>query len=246
MIRAIIIDDEKPSKEALVNYIQDYCPDVKVIATARSVSTGIKTIEKFKPDLAFLDIELGDGNGFEILKKIRNIDFRVIFVTAYSEYALNAFRVNAVDYLLKPIKIDELKEAVHKAEKVISDDPGYHLKLKNLMSSISAENTNTISVSHTNGFDVLRKCDIILCKADSYCTEFYLTDRRKIISSRNLKHYEDLLLGSGFLRVHHSYLINIQHVCGCSKQGEISLTGEHKAMLGDKYKTSFKKIFSEK
>ena len=116
MLRTIVIDDEKLSREVLYNYLKEYCTDIEVIAKASSVKTAYKAIRKFSPDLIFLDIEMADGKGFDLLTLFDRIDFKIIFVTAYSDYAVKAFRFSAVDYLLKPVKIDELRDAVERVK----------------------------------------------------------------------------------------------------------------------------------
>ncbi len=116
MIRAIVIDDEKLYSEVICNYLKEYCSDVQVINTASSVKAGYTIIKRFKPDLVFLDIELGEGTGFDLLRMFDMITFKIIFVTAFSEHAMKAFRVNAIDYLLKTVKIDELKDAVERVK----------------------------------------------------------------------------------------------------------------------------------
>jgi len=242
MIRAIVIDDEKPSREVLCNYLEEFCPEVDIVVTAGSVSSAYKAIRKYNPDLIFLDIELGDGKGFDLLKMFDRIDFRIIFVTAYSEYAVKAFRYSAVDYLLKPIKIDELREAVGK----VQSRDGNSLNSENISALLKNINstpvsTPTLVIPHLKGFEVLKISDIIMCRADGYCTNFHLTGNRKIISSKNLKQYEDLLPEHNFIRVHHSFLINLNHVCSFTKQGEIVLTEDIKASLGDAYKDGFQK-----
>jgi two-component system, LytTR family, response regulator len=241
MIRTIIVDDEKPSREVLYNYLKEFCPEVEIVASASSVKTAYKSIKKNKPDIVFLDIEMADGKGFDLLKMFESIDFKVIFVTAYSDYALNAFRVNAIDYLLKPIKIEELQAAVEKV-KVVKNDKNLYLEdIDFLVKGLSKEikDQNTIAITHLKGFEVLKICEIIICCADSYCTIFYLTGKRKVTSSKNLKHFEELLTPHKFLRVHHSYLINLKHVCSYTNQGEIVLTDNNKAFLGEKYKQLF-------
>lgn len=237
MIRAIVIDDEKPSREVICNYLREYCNDVQVITTASSVKTGYKAIKKVNPDLVFLDIELGQGTGFDLLKMFDKITFKVIFVTAFSEHAIRAFRVNAIDYLLKPIKIDELIYAVEKVNetnKVSSDIEKITSMLKSLVDRPILD--PTIVIPHLKGFEVLKICDIIMCKADSYCTNFFLTDKRKLTSSKNLKNFEKLLSQHNFVRVHHSYLVNLNHIISVNNQGEIILTSDTKAYLGDSYK----------
>jgi two-component system, LytTR family, response regulator len=241
MIRAIVVDDEKPSREAICNYLKEFCPDVKVAASASSVKTGFKLIKKYSPDVVFLDIEMADGKGFDLLKLFDRIDFKVIFVTAYSEYAIKAFRFNAIDYLLKPIKIDELQASVIRVKESKNDFGSYSEHLAALVKNLSDTDfqQQTITISHLKGFQVLRTNDIIMCKADGYCTVFHLINNRKTIGSKNLKQYEELLSGNSFLRVHHSYLINLHHVCGYSRQGDIVLTEGNRAYLSDTYKNEF-------
>jgi two-component system LytT family response regulator len=248
MIRAIVIDDEKPSREVLCNYLKDFCPNVEVVDSALSVKTAYKSIKKNNPDVVFLDIEMADGKGFDLLKLFSRIDFKVIFVTAYSEYAIKAFRFNAIDYLLKPVKIDELQIAVDKVIKATSYKNSYSVQLATLLKTITegSNNQDTITISHIKGFEVLKICDIIMCVADSYCTNFYLIGKRKVISSKNLKLYEDLLISYKFIRVHHSFLINLNHVQSYTNQGEIILSERNKAFLGDRYKKQFIIMFKGK
>ena len=245
-IRAIVIDDEEPSREALRNYISDFCSDVEVVATASSVKTAFKAIQKHKPDLIFLDIEMADGKGFDLLNMFETIDFRVIFVTAYSEYAIRAFRVNAVDYLLKPVKVDELKDAIEKIKASNGDTQSEKLSVMLKEMSDGVFFHPTLVVSNIKGFEVLKINEIIMCKADGYCTIFYLTGDRKINSSRNLKQFENQIIEYGFIRVHNSFLVNLHHVSSFTKQGEIILTENNKAFLGDTYKVHFLKVFSKK
>jgi two-component system, LytTR family, response regulator len=247
MIKALVVDDEKPSREVICNYLREYCNDIQVVTTASSVKSAYKAIKKHNPDLVFLDIELGDGKGFDLLSMFSKIEFKVIFVTAYSEHAIKAFRVSAIDYLLKPVKIDELKEAVEKAKTIRNDntDTGRIASLfKNLSGSTPMQ--PTLTIPHLKGFEVLKVEEIVLCKADGYCTIFYLTEKRKFISSKNLKYYEELLNRNNFIRVHHSYLVNLHHVCNYSNQGEIILTGDNRASLGDAYKSDFVRKFVKK
>jgi two-component system LytT family response regulator len=245
-IRAIVIDDEEPSREALRNYISDFCSDVEVVATASSVKTAFKAIQKHKPDLIFLDIEMADGKGFDLLNMFETIDFRVIFVTAYSEYAIRAFRVNAVDYLLKPVKVDELKDAIEKIKASNGDTQSEKLSVMLKEMSDGVFFHPTLVVSNIKGFEVLKINEIIMCKADGYCTIFYLTGDRKINSSRNLKQFENQIIEYGFIRVHNSFLVNLHHVSSFTKQGEIILTENNKAFLGDTYKVHFMEVFRKK
>lgn len=247
MIKALIVDDEAPSREVMANYLRDYCQDIEVIATASTLKTAYRAIRKHNPDVVFLDIEMPDGKGFDLLKMFEEINFRVIFVTAYAEYAIRAFRVNAVDYLLKPVKIDELIASVEK----IRNENRWTFegeKINGLLRNLSENNNSqpTIVVSNIKGFDVLKIREIIMCKADGYCTNFFMEGKKKVISSKNLKQYEDLLAEHNIIRVHHSYLVNLIHVQKFTRQGEIILSENNKASLGDSFRNAFLGRFNKK
>ncbi len=247
MIRAIVVDDEAPSRDVMCNYLRDFCTDVEVVATASSVKSAFRAIQKHGPDVVFLDIEMPDGKGFDLLKMFSKINFRIIFVTAYSEYAIKAFRVNAADYLLKPVKIDELNSAVERIRKENSwnyDSEKVAGLLRNLADNSTIQ--PSIVVSNIKGFEVLKVNEIIMCKADGYLTNFYLEGNRKVISSKNLKQYEDLLREHNIIRVHHSYLVNLRHVQSFTRQGEIILSENNKASLGDSFRNTFLGRFNKK
>jgi len=247
MLRALVIDDEKPSRDVICKLLKDYCNDIQVVGMANSVKSAYKSITVINPDLMFLDIELGDGKGFDLLKMFERIDFKVIFMTAFSEYAIKAFRVNAVDYLLKPIQLDELKSAVDKVKR-INNESKYSENISTFIKGIheGSELDSTIVISHIKGFEVLKINEIIMCKADGYCTYFHMTGKRTVFSTKNLKLYESILMKHGFVRVHHSYIVNISYVSGYTKQGEIILAEKNLAFLGDVYKRFFMKLFLHK
>jgi len=247
MIRAVIVDDEKLARDVIANYLFEYCPDVEVVAQASTLKTAMSAIQKTTPDLVFLDIEMPDGTGFDLLNAFGKIDFKIIFVTAYSEYAIKAFRFSALDYLLKPVKIDELIEAVAKVRS--ASTPGLSSEIINSLLANLKNNTpkqSTLIIPNVRGFEVLRVADIIMCQADGYCTILFLSGNRKVVSSKNLKHFDGLLEDQDFLRVHHSWLVSLDHVTGYTRQGEILLSEGLKAFLGDSYKNEFVKRFSGK
>lgn len=247
MIRAIIIDDEKLARDVICNYLNEYCPDVEIVAQASSVRTAFAAIQKASPDLIFLDVEMPDGQGFDLLNMFEKIDFKIIFVTAYSEYAIKAFRFSAVDYLLKPLKIDELVDSV---ARVRSAGPaGISSEILNSLLSNLRSNSprqSTLIIPNIKGFEVLKVSEIIMCQADGYCTNFHLSANRKVVSSKNLKHFYGLLEDQNFLRVHNSFLVNLDHVTGYTRQGEILLSEGLKAFLGDSYKNEFVRRFTGK
>jgi two-component system, LytTR family, response regulator len=248
MIRSIIVDDELPACNVLKNYIEEFChEDIEVVSIARSVKDALQAIRIHRPDLVFLDIEMPNDNGFDLLRKLPTIDFKIIFVTGYSEYAIKAFRFSATDYLLKPVSIVELKEAVAKVKKDMEQQVD-HRNLEILIHEMNHPDRlfQTLVIRDTKGFKVLKSDEIICCKAEGYCTHFYLTDKRIETSSKNLKMYEEMLGENGFLRVHHSYLVNLRHVREYKNEEEILLTGNLKAPLGSVYKKKFFSRFGQK
>ncbi len=239
-----MVDDEEPSREALVTYLRDFCPEVEVVAECDSVKSAYQAIRTYKPALVFLDIDMPNGNGFDLLQMFRQPDFRVIFVTAFSEYALRAFRFSAVDYLLKPVKVDELVEAVSKVRAEASTFRG-NLNLEVLMETISQQHPNPrLVIPNTKGFVVVDTNELIMCEADAYCTIFHLTGKRKICSTKNLKYYEELFDTRQFIRAHRSHLVNLVHVKGYSHQGEIHLAEDLRCPLGDNYKNRFIRLMN--
>jgi len=190
---------------------------------------------------------MADGKGFDLLMMFEKIDFKVIFVTAYSEYAVKAFRFSAVDYLLKPVKIDELVCAVDKIKSLREQVPSMRV-LSELMKNLNRESAlpTTLVIPHLKGFDVIRISEIIMCLADGYCTNFHVAGGKKYTSSKNLKHFDEMLEEHNIIRVHHSYLVNLNHVLSYTRQGEINLSEGLKAYLGDSYKNIFIKRFVTK
>jgi two-component system LytT family response regulator len=210
MLRAIIIDDEQDAIDFLKGALKQYCPEVEVAGVARNIIDGKKAILEQQPDLVFLDIAMPSGNGFELLNLLPERNFNLVFITAYSEHAIRAFRYSAIDYLLKPIDIGELIQAVYKTGKSveISKTDRFNVLLDNLRSVVPKK----ISIPTTQGFEYVAVEEIIRIEADrSYCC-FYLTNRRKFMVSRCLNDYQQLLAERTFFRVHHSHLVNLKHV----------------------------------
>lgn len=226
-LKAVIVDDELASRETLASYLKNYCPDIHLVADADSVKSGLEIIKKNKPDVVFLDIEMPYGNAFDLLEQVDNIDFDLVFVTAYSNYAIKALNMSASYYILKPISIDEL---IHAVEKIKSErnsgDISIHSKI--LIENIQSVNkqNHKIVLPQLNGFDVIKVNDIIRCRANDNFTEFYLTNGTRKLISRTLKFYEDLLKDFDFVRVHKSHLINLQYVTRYmkGKGGQVEMT----------------------
>ena len=209
MYRAIIIDDIDNSRITLQHDLEKYCPRIKVIGEADSVVTGITIIEDRKPDVVFLDIQLGDGTGFDILERLDKIDFNVIFTTALDSYGIKAIKFSALDYLLKPIDTDELIAAVKKLDNYKTKDDfngSINLLLENIK---DIQTTNKrIALNSADKIHMIYINDIIRCESQGSYTIFYLANKEQIVATRNLKEYEQLLEEYSFIRVHHSHLIN--------------------------------------
>ncbi len=247
MIRAIIVDDNKSSRDTLNNYILKYCKDVKIETQAEGVNSGLESIYKCHPDLIFLDVEMKDGTGFDLLKQIKKIDFKIIFVTGFEKYAVMAFKYSASDYLLKPVNINELVEAVEKVKVEINLKTGSQ-NISALMDMVNHQDKEieTIVITDSKGFKILHIKSIIKCKADGSCTHFYLTDNSAVVSSKNLGYFDYLLENKFFLKVHKSNFINLQHVKGyISSDQTIQLSGNLTAPLGDTFKKAFLQHFNK-
>ena len=212
IIRAVIVEDELLSAELLEGMIQDHCPEVRIVGTAHDVSSAIGLILQETPDIVFLDIEMQTGSGFDVLHGLKHRTFKVIFTTAYDHYALKAIKFSAVDYLLKPIDVLELKDAVSKLTS--STEIGNDTKLDLLMRNLNQNKQEdfSISLSTLDGIEFVPIKSIIHMEANGPYTHFYFKDRPTLMISKNLKEYELMLADHGFYRVHNSHLINLSEV----------------------------------
>jgi len=211
-MNAIIVDDEAAVRNAIRSLLAENFPDINILATAGNIQEGYETISKNEPDLIFLDIELPDGTGFDLLKKFSRVPFKIIFVTGHHEYALDAIKVSALDYVLKPIDTDELCRAVEKARSVINQQE-QQLKLQALSENLQRKKVlKRIILSTSDHLQIVSVSDIVRAEADSNYTSFTLSDGKHILVSRTIKEFESLLSGSGMIRVHQSHLINITYI----------------------------------
>ncbi len=214
MLKAIIIDDEKNSRDTLSFLLKSACPDtVKIVAMADSVTTGIEAIAAHAPDIVFLDIQMNDETGFDMLTKIPKIDFEVVFTTAFDNYALKAIKFCAIDYLLKPIDIEELQQAVAKVS-AQRNMLSFNIRFEHFMKDVknTRNEPRRIAISMADGMVFVSAPDIVYCSARGPYTIVKLKNDEELMSSKNLKDYEDMLSDSGFLRIHNSYLINMKEV----------------------------------
>ncbi len=213
MIKAIIIDDEIHCIETLSILIKEHCADVKVMEQCRSAKKGLEAIEKLKPDLVFLDIEMPTMNGFEMLEQFDEIPFAIIFTTSYDQYAIKAIRFSALDYLLKPVDTNELVSAVKKVQEQrhLPMAEQFQMLLKKINGK--GHQFNKIAVPTAEGFELVPADSVIRCEADDNYTYLYFKNKNKIVACRTLKEMEEQLHDFDFfVRVHHSHLVNLNEV----------------------------------
>lgn len=213
MIKSILIDDEKTSRETLRGLLKRYCKNVEIVAEADGYHTGIESIHKYKPDVIFLDIQMPDGSGFKMLEDIGEINFEVIFSTAYDQYAIKAIRYSALDYLLKPINPEDLINAVEKMEEKMKKGKD-NTNVRFLLDTVRSPNLDTkkIVLTTSEGMHLVDIDNIIRCESLDYYTKFFMTDGKSIMVSRTLKENEELLSEFNFIRPHKSHLINLKYV----------------------------------
>ena len=208
-MKAIIIDDELSGRKAIRSYIKKYTPNIEIIDEADNVKNGLFAILSNKPDIVFLDIRMPDGTGFDLLEKLPNIDFKIIFVTAYEEHAIKAFKYSAVDYLLKPLNPDEFIDAV---SRLGSENKLMEIERKVELLLLNNKKTEKIALPTSTGLKMIKLCDIIRCESDNNYTMFYLKDKSKILVSKTLKEYDEILSSEGFYRTHKSHLVNVSYI----------------------------------
>lgn len=209
MIRAIIVDDEFKGIEILKMQLNSYCPDVSVVGQAEEINDAVSIIKAKTPELVFLDVEMSGGTCFDILEKVRDINFNLVLVTAHSEYAVKAFRYSVVDYLLKPVDVIELKEAVEKVKMLIKEEQNNSTTATHEITG----NKATIRIPHQHGAVFLKINDIVRLEAQGAYTKI-ITEKKEYMVSQNIKIFETLLDENIFVRVHRSHIINITKVRG--------------------------------
>lgn len=219
MIRAILIDDEIFNLENLRTLLEKHCPQVTIIATAQNIDDALDAVVKHSPNLLFLDIQMGNKTGFDVLKQLPTRNFEVIFVTAFDQYGIQAVKFAALDYLLKPIDIEELILAVNKAENKLSTQVQTS-QLDFLLQQLKKSETKVskIALQMQGEIRYVNLSEIIRCEADNTYTHFFLSNDEKILVSKSLKEYADLLRPNGFLRCHQSHLVNPDYVKSLLKE----------------------------
>jgi two-component system LytT family response regulator len=247
MLRTVIIDDEAHVRETLTRLLVMHCPQVKVVGEAYSVASGLKIIRELNPQLVLLDIKMDDGSGFDLLRRLEVIDFKVIFITAYEKYAVQAFKFAAIDFLLKPVNPEELADAVMRAETLVQEHFNTQLQAmqENLRTDIRQK--KKIVLKTLENIYLVDMQDITHCDSDGCYTTVHLSGGEKIIISKNLGEFEDMLGESGFYRVHKSYLINLMHIKRFEKHegGYIILTDDEKVPVASRKREELMELFEK-
>lgn len=258
-IRILIIDDEKEACELLETCVGELSVQVDLLGKAHTVQQGIELIELHQPDLVLLDVQMSPGSGFDILRHFEKVEFEVVFTTAYEEYAINAIRFAAIDYLLKPIDPEELERAIRRAEEKITNERKFgeggeqtnslredRMTVFKEIVANSANSYSRIVLPTMDGFIIERTEEIKYCQADRNYTQFYLTDGRKLVVSRTMKVFDKMLSSQGFFRSHVSYLLNLNYIKEFKRRkkgGIIILDDGTEIPLSESRKKEFLNIF---
>ena len=241
-MRAIIVDDELNARLALKGILEENFPEINVVAENADVPSAVKSIISFRPELVFLDIAMPGYSGLELLNffDVNTINFKIIFVTAYTEYAINAFELSAVDYILKPVRIDALQRALSKINETKSTE-----KLKILQNNLEIPQNKKIALNTGDGITFIELIDILYLKADGSYTHFFLSNKSKITVSKKIADFERLELVGEFMRIHRSHIINLERIQKILKQDggtvimdngdELSISSEKKSILLEKF-----------
>jgi len=221
MIRTLIIEDENKNRIRLRRMTENHFPNISIVGEADGVETGLKAIKDHKPELVLLDIKLEDGDAFELLEKVDKIFFKIIFTTAFEEYALKAIKFSALDYLLKPVIVEELKVAIDKAESQILND--LKLQFSTLQLNLNSPKNKTIVLRTMEKIYLVEIMEIVRCESDGQYTRVFTREGKKYMVSNPMKEYEDILEDHGFFRIHKSHIVNLSFIDSFDKEGYVIL-----------------------
>lgn len=239
-MRALIIEDKAYIRKGLHSLLQIVDTNVEVIGECESVKDAVVVANACNPDLVFLDINLIDGSGFDFLEKTGNLDFKIIFITAYEEHALKALKIGAVDYILKPVDIGELQTALEKVAKLSIAEQKQQL---NLAKQAWSNDDSKLILSLHDSFQVIDLKELLFCESDKGYTTFYCIDNKKYIVSKTLKEFEERLSKNNFIRPHQSFIVNLNHINKYDKSGVIHLKNGKKIPVSSRKREQFLNVF---
>lgn len=245
-IATVIIDDEPDAVSFIHSIIKEYCNNLIVVGTAHSVEEGIEVIEKNQPQLVLLDVEMPDGTGFNLLEKLPQLDFHVVFITAYNHYAIQAIKFSAIDYILKPINIKEFLEAIRKVSGLQNKTQTLSRHFNTLIENLNASRPGKIGLPQSDGIEFIETRQIIRIKAEGSYSCIHLDDNREILISKNLGEFQELLMDRLFFRPHNSHLINLKFVKKYVKSdgGYIIMSNNDNVPVSKSKKDSFLKLMA--
>lgn len=244
MISIVIVDDEKKARDTIKNVLALESLDHQILGEADCVAAAYDLIRQVNPDLVLLDIDMPDGTGFDLLKKFDGIPFKFIFITAYQEFAVQAFKFSAIDYILKPFRAAELFDAIKKASKTIESEKT-DLKFKAFLSNL--EKLQKIVLRTAESMHIIHLSHIIRLESDVNYTRFFLTNGRQLLVSKTLKEYDEMLAGSGFFRSHQSHLVNLDHILRFDKTegGHLVMDDESQVPVSSRKRDALFRLFDE-
>ena len=246
MLTAVIIDDENNALDLLKARLEKHCSDIQILACCNSGEKGIDAITKLKPDLVFLDIEMPGKNGFDVLNETKQLRYAVIFTTAYDQFAIKAIKYAALDYLLKPIDIEELKEAVNKALQQKDQLPQLEKKIELLLSQLQHQSqaANKIAIPVGNAIQFFAPDEIVRCESDSNYSSIFFANGKKVVLTKTLKEVEESFGGLSFYRIHNSHLVNLNHITQFSKaEGYVIMSDGTNVNISRNRKEEFMELF---
>ena len=247
MMRVLIVDDETDARFLLANLLKRHCSDtVELVGEADDVEAAVDAIRQLEPDVVLLDIRMRTGTGFDVLQQLDSIDFEVIFITAHDEFAIQAIDFSASAYLLKPVRLKDLKAALERVQQRLGRQrSGQGNQLRVLVDMATGSAIDKLVVAHMDGFQVLQLHEIVRMEADSNYTRIFLVNGSEVVVSRSLGEYDDLLNAHGFLRVHQKHLVNLSHVTGYSRgaAGQVQLSNGSEVALSRRRKPELLKRF---
>ncbi|RDY61967.1 LytR/AlgR family response regulator transcription factor [Flagellimonas nanhaiensis] len=241
-MKALIVEDKAYIRKGLINLLETFETDVEIIGECASVKEAVVVSEACKPDLVFLDINLTDGTGFDFLDQTEHLSYKIIFITAYEEYALQALKIGAVDYLLKPVDVGELETALEKVKSLPLEE---QKKQINTAKKVWYQDEATLVLSLSNSFQVINLQELLYCESDKGYTTFYLNNNKKYVASKPLKEYEGKLKKVNFTRPHQSFMVNLKFIDKYDKSGIIFLKNGQRIPVSSRKKEAFISTFLE-